>query len=337
VLSKLAEGSSKVSQLRQMISMDAEGFLIMPPRDSRTTGIPPLPGMSLALRLTGSIRRRSMVKNGLIVPVCFIILSGCSIFDNSETTPQAPTADPVADSEPAPAITEVQPATVKQVPSAPTRSLSAGDIRRLQTRLRELGFDPGPVDGVAGSRTKVAFARLETGCSRLEPLSENLPASLVEKFGNNPSGDKAPSHADTVILQSQLRSAGFDPGPVDGILGVRTKSLVSILHSSCSMAKEFQGALDQRAAILEPGRTPAVRLTKPAQTSDESAKRNVATSKSDDEVRILQLRLRDAGFDPGPFDGVMGSKTKAALEQYEATQRNRKTKASVSTKKISAY
>ena len=54
-----------------------------------------------------------------------------------------------------------------------------------------------------------------------------------------------------------------------------------------------------------------------------------------EDIRILQLRLRDAGFDPGPFDGIMGAKTQAALAQYEASQRNTKIKTSLPTTKIS--
>jgi peptidoglycan hydrolase-like protein with peptidoglycan-binding domain len=42
--------------------------------------------------------------------------------------------------------------------------------------------------------------------------------------------------------------------------------------------------------------------------------------------------LRDAGFDPGPFDGVLGAKTRAALAQYEASQRNSKIKTSLTSK-----
>jgi hypothetical protein len=38
-----------------------------------------------------------------------------------------------------------------------TNELSSSDIRMLQTRLREIGFDPGPIDGVAGKRTLAAL------------------------------------------------------------------------------------------------------------------------------------------------------------------------------------
>jgi hypothetical protein len=38
-----------------------------------------------------------------------------------------------------------------------TNELSAADIRQVQTRLRESGFDPGPIDGIAGQRTLAAL------------------------------------------------------------------------------------------------------------------------------------------------------------------------------------
>jgi Putative peptidoglycan binding domain len=37
-------------------------------------------------------------------------------------------------------------------------------------------------------------------------------------------------------------------------------------------------------------------------------------------VRDAQIALRDAGFDPGRIDGVMGSKTRAALREFQASQ-----------------
>ncbi len=185
-----------------------------------------------------------MTKNGLIIPICLILVSGCSIFDSSEMTKETPMAVPVMESEAPQVMPDVQLAASNAATIVPNRSVSIDDIRRLQLRLRELGFYPGAADGVAGTKTKTAFNRLQTGCAKLEPLSENLPAQVVHASA---TADKVPSRADTIILQSQLRTAGFDPGPADGILGARTKSLLAILHSSCSMANEFQGALDQPA------------------------------------------------------------------------------------------
>ena len=38
-----------------------------------------------------------------------------------------------------------------------TNELSPSDIRTVQTRLKDGGFDPGPIDGVAGQRTLAAL------------------------------------------------------------------------------------------------------------------------------------------------------------------------------------
>lgn len=38
-----------------------------------------------------------------------------------------------------------------------TNELSPSDIRMLQTRLKEGGFDPGPIDGLAGQQTLAAL------------------------------------------------------------------------------------------------------------------------------------------------------------------------------------
>jgi hypothetical protein len=38
-----------------------------------------------------------------------------------------------------------------------TNQLSPSDIRAVQTRLKESGFDPGPIDGRAGKRTLAAL------------------------------------------------------------------------------------------------------------------------------------------------------------------------------------
>jgi len=285
-----------------------------------------------------------VTKNGVIIPICFIVISGCSIFDSSELTTESANV-PVSVAEAPEAVPVAQLVTSNEAKMVSSRSISTDDIRRLQLRLRELGFYPGAADGVAGPKTKTAFNRLGMGCSKLEPLSENLPESVIHGSSGTASGDKVLSRADTVILQSQLRTAGFDPGPVDGILGTRTRSLVAILHSSCLMAKEFQGALDQpaRAANLPDRIAPPAEPVKPLAASaparnDDDIRQSAAVQPgSQEEIRILQLRLRDAGFDPGPFDGIMGVKTKAALDQYEASQRNRKTRTSLTTTKISGH
>jgi len=279
-----------------------------------------------------------VTKFGVIIPICIIAVSGCALQDGAEVTSDATVASiPVLDSERLAPMSETD-LSKSQPKAEPIRPPSMDDIRRLQMRLREFGFDPGPVDGVTGAKTKAAFQRLKTGCARLEPL----PMGVQETSG--------PLNRDeTIKLQSQLRSAGFNPGPVDGIFGKKTKSVIAQLPSGCLMAKELNGRLELAAnpaknqspgaAAAEAAKAPVVQppATAMVQTEAQRILAENTPARSQEEIRILQLRLRDAGFDPGPFDGVMRQKTKLALQHYEESQRNRKVKTGLTANTSGQY
>jgi hypothetical protein len=44
------------------------------------------------------------------------------------------------------------------------------------------------------------------------------------------------------------------------------------------------------------------------------------TTRDQESIRQAQMALRDAGFDPGRIDGLMGPKTQAALRQFQGEQ-----------------
>ena len=50
----------------------------------------------------------------------------------------------------------------------------------------------------------------------------------------------------------------------------------------------------------------------------KSAVSDAGAKASPTHVREVQQALLDSGFDPGPIDGVMGPRTKAALRKYIA-------------------
>jgi peptidoglycan hydrolase-like protein with peptidoglycan-binding domain len=283
-----------------------------------------------------------MTKFGTIIPICIIAVSGCALFDNPEmSTAPLPASAPVVEDQGAVIVPPTQAVDSSKSTPSPARNLTPDDVRRLQKSLRELGFDVGPMDGIAGNKTKKAFSRLQDGCAKLEPLSAKLPITAGDGTGVAP--DRIPGREEIVKIQNQLRGAGFDPGPVDGIYGSKTKSMVAQLPDACLMAKEFSGGLDAPSRAVKSESAAPVETAKPAGGRQPTAPRQDAAAdvapaqgaQASEEVRILQLRLRDAGFDPGPFDGVMGAKTKAALAQYEASQVNKKIKTSSTTKKVS--
>ena len=46
-----------------------------------------------------------------------------------------------------------------------------------------------------------------------------------------------------------------------------------------------------------------------------------ATAASSEEIRTVQKSLNDKGYDAGPVDGVLGTRTRAAIRQYQASEK----------------
>jgi peptidoglycan hydrolase-like protein with peptidoglycan-binding domain len=46
-------------------------------------------------------------------------------------------------------------------PTGPTKELSKEDVKFLQSVLKELGLDPGPVDGILGPKTSKALREFQ--------------------------------------------------------------------------------------------------------------------------------------------------------------------------------
>jgi len=272
-------------------------------------------------------------KSVLIFPLWVALASGCALFDRYEAEDEKKELSlSTAESSAIPVTASEVPMTELAPPAAP-RSWSQDDIRRMQTRLREVGLDPGPADGVAGARTKTALQKFHSGCGQVQPLLDTLENGTVTKA----VASQTPSRQETMALQTQLRQAGFNPGPVDGVFGAKTKTVLAALQSGCPMAKDFaQLSVPRSGAAQSPVVVQAVEranlVSAPANSSGRGSVDAVkpatapVAAHSQEEIRILQLRLRDAGFDPGPFDGVMGPKTQLALQQLQASQRAGKTK-----------
>ena len=274
-----------------------------------------------------------MIKAGLVIAACVTIVSGCAFVDGAPTeVPTHAGSAAIVALEPVSAIDETEVSVASPTPAVKPRSFTPDDVRRMQVRLRDVGLDPGPVDGVAGGKTKAAIKRFQFGCAEHQ---EFLGGSQSSTFHAG-SPNKVPSREETLAIQNRLRNAGFNPGPADGIFGAKMKIIFTHLQNGCAAAQDFVAYLDQpadgsgkltAAAVNLPERPSATRIIA-AQSRQEAAKQLAApiAVRPQEEIRILQLRLRDAGYDPGPFDGVMGPKTKLALQQMQASQRGGKAK-----------
>jgi peptidoglycan hydrolase-like protein with peptidoglycan-binding domain len=150
--------------------------------------------------------------------------------------------------------------------NAANQPLGEEQIRRIQERLKHAGFDPGPIDGVLGPKTKAAISRCKSGCTALEEFSRNSAKPVFEL---------------TPALQLSPAS-------------VNEKPAQPVAYHASSTRPPVKSEASKTAATLD-------------------------SVSSEQEIREAQERLKAAGLDPGPIDGVFGPKTKAALEKYRSS------------------
>jgi peptidoglycan hydrolase-like protein with peptidoglycan-binding domain len=275
----------------------------------------------------------------------FLFMSACAtvIEDNDSRT--AETQNLVA---PAPETQVVEAAASvidssqqqsSQVAGASNRVLGKQEIKLLQSQLKAAGFDPGPLDGILGTKTTSALRRLQLGCANLNDLLDNPDFGTFQQLRGMQTtkqtmADRTFSPDEIRLIQVRLKEAGFDVGSIDGVMGSRTKSALLRFHSGCVIVKDLPPHLNSEPQTAERWSSPASQAEKqtrsvqskssPAVASmkDEASKMNFGTEKtpSREEIRLLQTQLKAAGFDPGSLDGLLGPKTQSALQQYRAFQ-----------------
>jgi peptidoglycan hydrolase-like protein with peptidoglycan-binding domain len=285
------------------------------------------------------LHEETIMAKFLSIVLSVFLLSACATVtednDSLVAGTQAPSTSgseiqPVESSAPTP----VEPAR-NELAGAAKKIPSKQEIKLIQAHLKAAGFDPGPVDGALGAKTMSALRRLQSGCANLKDLFENptsriSPQSAEMQATKQSAADKVSSADEIRLIQVRLKDAGFDVGPVDGVMGSKTKSAVVRFQSGCPMIKEWSATLENQVQTSDRMPTPMPASEKQLQpapskaspatesVSDDAGNRNAAADKSPsrEEIRLLQAQLKAAGFDPGPFDGMLGPKTKSALQQY---------------------
>ncbi len=145
-------------------------------------------------------------------------------------------------------------ATIARVPL--TRTLSKGmtgdDVRRVQQRLKDLHFDPGPVDGEYGNNTRSAvwaFEKLVLKVPRSEATGEITPESWALMEGPVAVGPRRVNLGEThmeVYLPEQVAIVFKNDAPV------------LITHISSGTGEEFR-----EVVTIDPGEEGNIKGTEP--------------------------------------------------------------------------
>ena len=69
----------------------------------------------------------------------------------------------------------------------PVAAAETGDVKKVQESLRDKGYDPGPIDGVMGSKTRHAIGQYQTAQSL--PSTGRLNQETAGKLGVGPESE----------------------------------------------------------------------------------------------------------------------------------------------------
>jgi peptidoglycan hydrolase-like protein with peptidoglycan-binding domain len=262
----------------------------------------------------------------LAIPFVLLFSYGCALFSSlSESEVQIVESPkvPIHESPTESAVSDF-PTPVKSEHSRAfswlEKTLGKQEISQIQARLKAAGFDPGPIDGVLGPKTRSVLLRLEAGCTIVNQLvattDKEIFAPAAETQAPELMGSaNTLSKSEIQLLQKRLKAAGFDPGPVDGILGTTTRVALSRCKSGCTVLNELSGTSDKPVF----GQT--TEIQPPRATVSAKPTGSVNDHLRNQKIRLAQERLKAAGFDPGPIDGKLGVQTKSALEKYRASHK----------------
>lgn len=133
------------------------------------------------------------------------------------------------------------------------------------------------------------------GCDQIYRFLDKEGAQEQDLIGEVVPYEANPKVAE---IQALLEIYGYDPGAVDGVMGVRTRDAV----------EQFQ-----KDNNLKPSRF----VDKDTWLALNVFKEKGFVEDGGLDVQLVQTLLRDAGFNPGKIDGKFGPGTKAAVESFQ--------------------
>lgn len=185
-------------------------------------------------------------------------------------------------------------------------------LERAQQILSGLGYYTGTVDGVAGPGTRSAVQRFQddNGITPTGEIDDYTWGLLQQRMAAGTGGAATSSgggsgSSDIERAQEILTALGYDPGPIDGAMGTKTRNAIQAFQSASGLAAngqlnaETMAELDSRTAT---GSTEA------------------ASAGGDPDLQEAQRLLVALGYGDLDVDGRMGPATAAAISEFQRAE-----------------
>ena len=258
-----------------------------------------------------------------------------------------------ADATPTPEPTAVPtPTATPVIPSSTVKSGSKGeDAMNVQSRLKELGYYRGLVDGEFGRASVNALKNFQTNnglkfdgvagtttynvlyssaavpfsveTPTPEPIPTATPAPTSSSFKTLREGM---SGSEVKQLQENLIQLGYLTGKPDGKYGADTTAAVKAFQKANRLTADGVAGPTTQKAIYS-GTSKAAPTPKPTATPKPDTNTNTSSTaaitgvlrrgSTGSSVSALQQKLIDLGFLRGKADGVYGSKTAEAVKAFQ--------------------
>ncbi len=144
----------------------------------------------------------------------------------------------------------------------------------------------------------------------------------TEKSTGAKKGKKTSGLSNEKVRRTQmaLKEKGFDPGPIDGIMGPLTMTSLrnyqshNHLEVTGNINAETEKSLMGTAAV---SRNRGSEETQPYSTRESLGLSSESKVSSVEDVRQIQQALADLMYDPGEINGMMTSQTQQAVREFQ--------------------
>ena len=210
-------------------------------------------------------------------------------------------------------------------------------VTALQSALAELGYmEEEDVDGKFGSKTEDALKVFQkrNGFTQDGIASQDLQLKLYEDTPKDTRGYRqyvrtVPPVAGAVIrekskgepvtkLQTRLKELGYYEGEITGVCDENTVAAIKLFEGKHGLVADGEmNAADQQVLYGAKAMAASVIVTPSPTPTPKPPTKTLRPGDEDEEVKLLQQRLKDLGYYTGNITGVYNTATTEAVKAFQ--------------------